>query len=157
MSRTKDIEKLTEELLIPIAERQGVSIYDVEYVREAGEWYLRAFIDREGGVDIDKCVDVSRELSDALDEKDFIDEAYTLEVSSPGLGRKLTKDRHLSNSLGQEVEITLYKALPDGKTFTGILKTFDADTITLTADGTDRTFERSAAAVVRLTFDCSDI
>ena len=157
MSRSRDIEQQTEQLLIPIAKRQGVSIYDVEYVKEAGEWYLRAYIDREGGVDIDKCVDVSHELSDALDEKDFIEESYILEVSSPGLGRKLTRDRHFENSLGQEVELNLYKALPDGKSFSGILKSFDADTITIESEGKDRTFERDAVSIVRLAFDCSEI
>ena len=153
MAKKKDIEARTEELLIPIAKEQGVSIYDVEYVKEAGEWYLRAYIDREGGVDIDKCVDVSHALSDALDEEDMIEEAYTLEVSSPGLGRKLTKDRHFANSLGKEVDITLYEAEDGNKTFTGILKSFDKDSVTLETGQTARRFERKAAAVIRLTLD----
>ena len=102
MSKKDDIEKKTEALLTPIAEANGVRVYDVEYVKEAGEWYLRAYIDKDGGVNINECVDVSHALSDALDEDDFIEEAYTLEVSSPGLGRQLKKDRHFASSIGQD-------------------------------------------------------
>ena len=85
--KKNEIEKRTEELLLPIAEANGVSIYDVEYVKEAGEWYLRAYIDKPDGVNINDCVNVNHALSDALDAEDYIEEAYTLEVSSPGLGR----------------------------------------------------------------------
>ncbi len=109
MPKGKEIEARTEELLLPIAEENGVEIYDVEYVKEGGEWYLRAYIDREDGVNIQDCENVSRKLSDRLDEEDFIEEAYILEVSSPGLGRPLKKDRHLEKSLGKEVELRLYR------------------------------------------------
>ena len=102
MSKRETYETKTEELLRPIAEANQVEIYDVEYVKEGNEWFLRAYIDKEGGVDINDCVAVSRVLSDKLDEEDFIDEAYTLEVSSPGLGRTLKKDKHLEKSLGEE-------------------------------------------------------
>ena len=108
MSRKENIERKTEEMLAPIAEQIGVEIYDVEFVKEAGEWYLRAYIDREGGVDINTCVDVSRALSDELDKEDFIEEAYTLEVSSPGLGRTLKKDRHFQHSIGMEIDLKTF-------------------------------------------------
>ena len=86
MSKGKTVENRAEELLIPIAKRHGVEIYDVEYVKEGGEWYLRAYIDKADGVNIQDCENVSRKLSDRLDEEDFIEEAYILEVSSPGWG-----------------------------------------------------------------------
>ena len=109
MAKRDTYEQRTEELLLPIVERHNVEIYDVEFVKEAGEWYLRAYIDKEGGVNILDCEAVSRELSDALDAEDYIDESYILEVSSPGLGRTLKKDKHLEKSIGEEVEIKTYK------------------------------------------------
>ena len=153
MSRRETYEQRTEELLKPIAEENGVEIYDVEFVKEAGEYYLRAYIDKEGGVNIGDCEAVSRKLSDELDKEDFIEEGYILEVSSPGLGRTLKKDRHLEKSIGEEVEIKLYKPIDTVKEFTGILKSFDEKSITITENDEDRTFERSGIAKIRLTFD----
>ena len=153
MSKRETYETKTEELLRPIAEANQVEIYDVEYVKEGNEWFLRAYIDKEGGVDIDDCVAVSRVLSDKLDEEDFIDEAYTLEVSSPGLGRTLKKDRHLEKSLGEEVEIKTYKPMEKCKEFAGILKAFDADSITIETEGTEKVFTRADIAVIRLALD----
>ena len=127
-----NIAEKTEEILKPIAEEAGVVIYDVEYVREAGQQYLRAYIDKKpGGVTIDDCERVSRALSDALDADDFIPDAYTLEVSSPGLGRQLKKDRHLAYSIGEEVVGKTFQELDGRKTFEGILEAFDKDTVTI--------------------------
>ena len=131
MSKGKAAENRTEELLAPIAEANGVEIYDVEYVKEGSDWYLRAYIDKPEGVNIQDCENVSRALSDKLDEEDFIEEAYILEVSSPGLGRALKKDKHLEKSLGKEVELRLYKPRDKQKEFTGILKAFDAGSVTI--------------------------
>ncbi|WP_026507625.1 ribosome maturation factor RimP [Butyrivibrio sp. MC2013] len=153
MTRKESIETRTEELLTPIALDQGVSIYDVEYVKEAGEWYLRAYIDREGGVDINKCVDVSRALSDALDENDFIEDAYTLEVSSPGLGRQLKKDRHFQGSLGMDVELRTFKPIDGCKEFAGVLKAYDKETVTVTIQDEDKVFVRKDISVIRLALD----
>ncbi|SCY52026.1 MULTISPECIES: ribosome maturation factor RimP [unclassified Butyrivibrio] len=153
MSKKDDIEKKTEALLTPIAEANGVRVYDVEYVKEAGEWYLRAYIDKDGGVDINECVDVSHALSDALDVDDFIEEAYTLEVSSPGLGRQLKKDRHFANSIGQDVELKLFKARDGVKEFAGTLKSFDDTTVTVTINDTDETFIRKEISVIKLALD----
>lgn len=150
MSRREDYETRTEGLLAPIAEANGVSIYDVEYVKEGSEYYLRAYIDKPEGVNIQDCENVSRALSDALDGEDFIPEAYILEVSSPGLGRTLKKDRHLQASLGEEVEIRLYKPLEKQKEFAGILESFDSGTLTIREGDTPRTFSRSDIALVRL-------
>jgi len=153
MASKKQIEEKTEELLAPIAEANGVRIYDVEYVKEGPDMYLRAYIDKDGGVNIQDCETVSRALSDRLDEEDFIEAAYILEVSSPGLGRKLTKDRHLENSLGEEVELKTFEALDGRKEFEGTLKAYDKDTLTLTTDGEDRTFSRKQIASLRLKLD----
>ncbi len=157
MSKRENYEARTEELLAPIAQACHVEIYDVEYVKEGSEWYLRCYIDREHGVSIDDCEAVSRMLSDRLDETDFIDEAYILEVSSPGLGRLLKKDRHLEKSLLKEVDVKTFKHVEGAKEFTGILKAFDADTVTLETgdDGETRdiVFNRKEIAAIRLTLD----
>ncbi len=127
------IESEAEKLTEPIALKHGVRIYDVEYIKEGPDYYLNIYIDKDGGVSILDCEAVSRELSDKLDEADLISDAYTLVVSSPGLGRTLTKDRHLKNSLGEKVEGKLFKADPDigGKEFEGVLTAWDAGTITV--------------------------
>ena len=153
MTKREQYEEKVFAMLEPIASRHGVNIYDVEYVEEAGEWYMRAYIDKEGGVTIDDCEAVSRELSDALDVDDFIEDAYYLEVSSPGLGRQLKKDRHLSMSIGEEVEIKTYKSIDKKKEFVGILKAFDQDTITIDNDGEEIVFPRKDVATVKLTID----
>lgn len=154
MSRREDYEAKTEELLKPIVEQYGVSIYDVEYVKEGSDYYLRAYIDKPDGVNILDCENVSRALSAALDEKDFIPDAYILEVSSPGLGRTLKKDKHLQASIGEEVEIKLFKAIDKVKEFSGVLDSFDAESITILEDEeTPRTFKRSDIAVIRLALD----
>ena len=93
MSKPELYEQKTEELLLPIMEEQGFELVDVEYVKEGGSWYLRAYIDKPGGITVDDCENVSRQLSDLLDEKDYIEDSYILEVSSPGLGRPLKKEK----------------------------------------------------------------
>lgn len=153
MSRRENYEIRTEQLLAPIAEKNGVEIYDVEYVKEGGDWYLRAYIDKPEGVTINDCETVSRALSDALDVEDFIEDAYILEVSSPGLGRTLKKDRHLEKSLGAEVEIRTYKPIDKQKEFSGVLKAYDAETVTIEEDGKERVFNRKETALIRLALD----
>lgn len=158
MSKKETYESKTEQLLSPIAEKYGVEIYDVEYVKEGKDWYLRAYIDKPEGVNINDCENVSRALSDVLDAEDFIPDAYILEVSSPGLGRALKKDRHLEKSLGAEVEIKTYKPVDGQKEYVGVLKAFDADTVTI-ASSTDnevneeRIFQRKEIAIIRLALD----
>ena len=153
MSKREDYESRTEELLAPIAEVNQVEIYDVEYLKEGSDWYLRAYIDKPEGVNIQDCENVSRALSDKLDEVDFIDDAYILEVSSPGLGRTLKKDKHLEKSLGEEVELRLYKPRDKQKEFTGILKSFDADSVIIETEEEEKVFARSEIALIRLAFD----
>ncbi len=153
MSRREDYETRTETLLQPIVEKYEVEIYDVEYVKEGSDYYLRAYIDKPEGVNITDCEQVSRALSAALDKEDFIPDAYILEVSSPGLGRSLKKDKHLLKSIGQEVEIKLFKAIDKCKEFSGILDSFDSNSITILENEVPRTFERSQIALIRLALD----
>jgi len=153
MSNKENYEAKTEELLIPIAAANGVEIYDVEYVKEGSDYYLRAYIDKPDGVSIIDCENVSRRLSDVLDEADFIPDAYILEVSSPGLGRTLKKDRHLEKSIGLDVEIRLYKPQNGTKEYEGMLECFDADSITITNEDGERHFLRSDIALIRLALD----
>ena len=153
MSKRETYEEKTESLLSPIVERFGVEIYDVEYVKEGKEYYLRVYIDKPEGVNIQDCENVSRALSDALDEEEFIPDAYILEVSSPGLGRVLKKDRHLEKSLGEAVELKTYKPIEKKKEFAGILKAYDASSVTIEEEGVSRTFERADIATVRLALD----
>ena len=154
MTKRETYEQKTEEILLPIVEKNGFELVDVEYVKEGGSWYLRAYIDKPGGINVDDCEIVSRELSDILDEKDFIDEAYILEVSSPGLGRPLKKEKDFKRSLGQEVEVRTYRMMDRKKEFTGILKDHDKDTVTIEMeDGSLKTFEKGDIALIRLAFD----
>ena len=139
-------------------------LVDVEYVKEAGNWYLRAYVDKEGGITLDDCELVNRRWSDIMDEEDFIPEAYILEVSSPGLGRQLKKDKHFARSIGEDVDVKFYQGrkLPVGrngkeisvKEITGTLKAFTTDTITLETDF-DENYEiqRSDISTVKLTID----
>ena len=106
--KTEDIEKRAEALITPIVEGFGFELVDVEYVKEGSDWYLRSYIDKSGGITIDDCEAVSRQFSDKLDEADFIDDAYIMEVSSPGLGRVLKKEKDFIRSKGEEVEVKTY-------------------------------------------------
>ncbi|MCI9440071.1 MAG: ribosome maturation factor RimP [Ruminococcus sp.] len=154
MSRREDYEKKTEELLEPVVTGFGFELVDVEYVKEAGIWYLRAYIDKPGGITVDDCEAVSRKFSDILDEKDYIEDAYIFEVSSPGLGRPLKKEKDFQRSLGEEVEVRTYRAIDRQKEFAGILKAFDKDTITIAyEDDAEQVFQRSDIALIRLALD----
>lgn len=157
MAGKAEIEKRTGELLMPILDELSFIFWDVEYVKEAGEYYLRVYIDKEGGIMIDDCVDVSRKLSDALDADDFIEDAYTLEVSSPGLGRKLVKDREFDLSIGRDVDIKFYKPVDGSKETSGKLVAYDKETVTIEQSGKappgQRSYPRSDIATVKLSID----
>lgn len=154
MSRREQYEQQTEELLEPIVTGHGFELVDVEYVKEAGTWYLRAYIDKPGGITVDDCEVVSRQFSDILDEKDCIEDAYIFEVSSPGLGRPLKKEKDFKRSMGEEVEIRTYRAIDRQKEFTGILKAYDNDTVTIAyEDDTEQVFNKSDIALIRLALD----
>lgn len=159
MSKKEDYEKRAEALIEPIIEKNEFELVDVEYVREGSNWFLRAFIDKPGGITIDDCELVSREFSDLLDKEDFIEDSYIMEVSSPGLGRQLKKDKDLKRSIGEEVEIKLYKGIKQMrknkevsvKELSGFLTAYDDSTITIELeDGAAMELQRTDIAIIRL-------
>ena len=154
MAKKEVYEEKTEKLIMPVIEQNQFELVDVEFVKEGSNWYLRLYVDKEGGITIDDCELVSRAMSDILDREDYIEESYILEVSSPGLGRPLKKDKDFVRSIGSEVEIRLYKPLEKQKEFTGILKSFDKEQVVIEPeDGSEKCFLRSEIALIRLAFD----
>ena len=153
MTKREMIEQKAEELITPLIEEHHFELVDVEYVKEGANWYLRAYIDKPGGINVDDCEVVSRAFSDLLDEKDFIDDAYILEVSSPGLGRPLKKDKDFDRNMGNEIEVHLYRAVDRQKQLVGLLKAYNADTITIENEDGEQTFQKSDIALIRLAFD----
>lgn len=154
MSKKEQYEERTESLIMPIIEEHNFELVDVEYVKEGGNWYLRAYIDKEGGITVDDCEIVSRALGDLLDKEDFIEEAYILEVSSPGLGRPLKKEKDFARSIGEEVEVRTYRAIKKSKEFIGLLKAYDKESVTLQLDEeNEMTISRTDIALIRLAFD----
>ncbi len=149
MTKKESYEAKTEELLLPIMETNGFELVDVEYVKEGSSWYLRAYIDKPGGITIDDCELVSRALSERLDSEDYISEAYILEVSSPGLLRPIKKEKDYKRNLEKEVEIRTYKMIDKKKEFVGTLTAFDKDTVTISEDGQERVFEKTEIALIR--------
>ena len=137
-------------LAAPIVEEAGCSLWDVEYVKEAGTWFLRVYIDKEGGVSIDDCEAVSRPLSDKLDEADPIEGSYTFEVSSAGADRVLKKPEHFARFQGQEVEVKLYRPREGRKEFVGLLQSWEDGDVTLDIGGAPARFEKKEIALVRL-------
>ena len=152
MTQKEDYESRTEQLILPILNEKQFELVDVEYVKEAGDWYLRAYIDKPGGITIDDCEAVSRKLSDLLDEADFIPDAYILEVSSPGLTRPLKKDRDYDRNIGKPVEIKLFKAVSGRKEITAALVSYDKDTVTVSEDGNEIVLEKKNISLIRQAF-----
>lgn len=151
MSFKEHVEKLVEEILTPILEENKFELVDIEYTKEASNWYLRIFIDKDGGVTIDDCELVSKSFDNEFEDKDPIKDPYILEVSSPGLDRPLKKDKDFARSLGEKVELKLYKAINKQKEFVGILKSYDDDSITLLLDdGEEWSVARADIAIIRL-------
>ncbi|MGN0400255.1 MAG: ribosome maturation factor RimP [Blautia sp.] len=153
MSKKETYEQKAEALLMPIIEQYNFELVDVEYVKEGSNWYLRAYIDKEGGITVDDCEVVSRAFSDKLDEEDFIEEAYIMEVSSPGLGRPLKKEKDYKRSMGKELEIRTYRAINKEKEFYGVLKAYDDDSVTIENEQGRQTFQKAEIALIRLAFD----
>ena len=154
MSKREIYESRTEALILPILEEFGFELVDVEYVKEGGTWYLRAYIDKEGGITVNDCEAVARRMNDLLDEEDYIEESYVFEVSSPGLGRPLKKEKDYIRSMGKDVEIRTYRAVSRQKMFIGALKAYTDDTVTIeTEDGEEMTFQKKEIALIRLAFD----
>ena len=151
MTKNKLYEEKTTAIAEPICNELGFSLYDVEFVNEAGTNYLRVYIDKPDGISVDECEIVSRRMNDILDEQDFVEESYIFEVSSPGLTRILKKDRHFEQSLGSEVEVKLFKPVDKKKEYTGYLDDFDENTVTIGFDNdTEIVIERSNIAKINL-------
>jgi ribosome maturation factor RimP len=154
MTKKEEYEQKTEQLVEPLILKNNFELVDVEYVKEGGNWFLRVYIDKDGGITVDDCELISRALSDLLDQKDFIPDAYVLEVSSPGLGRQLKKEKDFARSIGKEVEIRLYKPVNKQKELIGFLVSYDNEKITIELDD-ESTMDvpRSNIALIRLAFD----
>ena len=150
---TPNMSRLTEQitaLALPIVEEEGCTLWDVEYVREAGPRYLRIYIDREGGVSIDDCERISRRLDPVLDEADPIAESYVFEVGSAGADRELKRPRDFEQFMGSEVEVKLYRPVEGSKRHVGTLKSFEEGAVGIEANGKPLRFEKDQIAQVRL-------
>ena len=137
-------------LATPVVEAAGCSLWDVEYVKEAGQWFLRLYIDKEGGISIDDCEAVSRPMSDLLDEADPIEGSYVFEVSSAGADRVLKTDAHFQQFMGAEVEVKLYRPRDGRKEFVGLLRTHNEGDVTVEINGEIVEFTKKEIALVRL-------
>ena len=146
------ITELTAQLALPAIEAQGCILWDVEYVKEAGTWYLRVLLDKEGGVDILDCEAVSRKLSDLLDEADPIEGSYTLEVGSAGAERALKRPSDFQKFLGSPVLVKLYRARDGRKEFAGVLESYDESSgeARVTVGGQTMVFPKKETALIRL-------
>lgn len=147
------MSKITDavsKLALPVVEAQGCTLWDVEYVKEAGTYYLRIFIDKEGGVGIDDCEAVSRALDPILDIEDPIPESYVFEVGSPGAERELKRPSDFEQFIGNEVEIKTYRPIEGQKTFVGILREYRDGDVTIAAGNSDRTLSKADIAKARL-------
>ena len=153
MSKREEYEARTEALLLPIMEEMHFELVDVEYVKEGSTWYLRAYIDKEGGITVNDCEAVARRMNDLLDEEDFISDSYVFEVSSPGLGRPLKKEKDFARSMGKLVEIRTYRPIEKQKEFCGILNAYDESSVTIDEDGQLRTFDKKDIALIRLAIE----
>lgn len=154
MSKAADYEARTEKLILPILERMNFELVDIEYVKEGDIWYLRCYIDKEGGITVNDCEDVAREMNDLLDAEDFIPDSYTFEVSSPGLGRPLKKEKDYVRNMGKNIEIRTYRMINRSKEFEGVLKAYDKDSVTIeTEDGETLAFQRNEIALIRQAID----
>ena len=153
MAKRAVIESAAEELAAEVLAGTDLRIYDMEYVKEGKDYYLRLYIDKDGGVTIEDCETASRAFSDKLDEADMIKDPYILEVSSPGLGRTLKKDRHFEQSIGEEVEVSTFKKLDGRKEFRGNLTAFDKESVTIEEEGSELRILRTDISRIRLAFD----
>ncbi|MCI5622100.1 MAG: ribosome maturation factor RimP [Lachnospiraceae bacterium] len=154
MSKKESYEQRTEELILPILEENQFELVDVEYVKEGSDWYLRAYIDKDGGITVNDCELVARKMNEILDREDYIDGSYIFEVSSPGLGRPLKKEKDYVRAMGKELEIRTYRTIDHEKEFYGILKAFDENSVTIvTEDERELVFDKKDIALIRLAFD----
>lgn len=134
MGRSESYEAKTEQLIQPLIDANNFELVDVEFVKEGSDWYLRVYIDKDGGITVDDCELISRAFNEILDREDYISEQYIFEVSSPGLMRPLKKEKDYKRSVGKLIDIKLYKPVDKCKEFTGVLDSYDKDTVTIKMD-----------------------
>ncbi len=144
------IAEIVWDIALPVAEQNGCQLWDVEYIREAGQWYLRVYIDKAEGISINDCEAVSRALDPILDEKDPIAESYTFEVSSAGLERQLKRPAHFERFMGEPVDVKLYKPLNGSKQFSGKLIAYDNGAVTIDFGGQSLNFPKEEIAAVHI-------
>ena len=147
------IEEKVENLIKEKIQELGYKLYDVQYAKEGKDYFLRVFIDKKDGIDLNDCEKVSNEINPLLDEKDFIKEMYFLEVSSPGIERGLRKDEHLKDALGKEIEVKLFKPIEKQKEFVGMLKGYDEEKIILGLEENEEKKERKNISLMKLKFN----
>ncbi len=151
MAKVNNTESKVEVLVSGMIEKMGYELVDVEFVKEGQNWYLRFYLDKEGGINIDDCEKASKAIEKLLDEKDPIEQAYILEVSSPGLDRQLKKDKDFVKYAGSLVDVKLYKAVDGSKEFQGTLKGLEGNIITIEDEnGNELSFDRKDTAVIKL-------
>ena len=147
------VDEKVLEISDKLAEEMNFSVVDVEFKKEGQDKILRVYIDKDGGVDLDDCEKFSRALEAVLDEEDFIEEAYNLEVSSPGLDRQLKKEREFLHYIGRKVDVKLYKEQDGKKEFTAILKNYEEKTVSLEVSGEILKINPKDAAFIKLYFE----
>ena len=147
------IEEKIESLIEGKVQELGYNLYDVEYVKEGKDYFLRIYIDSENGITLDDCELVSNNITDILDEEDYIKDQYFLEVSSPGVERILKKDKHLNNNLGAKVQVKLFKPYQGQKQYVGILQNFDEQNIQLDVNSNIVEIERKNIGQIKTIFD----
>ena len=150
----QNIESKVESLIEAKVKSLGYELYDVQYIKEGKDYFLRVFIDKPDGIDLNDCEKVNDGINDILDEADYIKEQYFLEVSSPGIERILRKDKHLEANIGKEVEIKLFKPIDKQKEFIGILKQFDEEILIIEVqDGKEVKLERKNISLIKLKYN----
>lgn len=152
MSKRENYEKKTEKLILPILDELGFELVDIEYVKEGQDYYLRAFIDKPGGITIDDIVVVTRKMNVLLDEHDYISEQYIFEVSSPGVDRPLKKEKDFARSIGKMIEVHTFAKINGKKEFIGELKSYDDNSFTIDEDS-ELTFNKKDVSLVKLYYE----
>lgn len=147
------IEEKVEELIQNKVKELGYELYDVQYVKEGKDYFLRIFIDKPEGIDLNDCEKVSNEINPIIDKADYIKEAYFLEVSSPGVERVLRKDKHLEQNIGKEIEIKLFKPIENEKIQDGILKQYNEEAITIEVNDEEKIIDRKNIALMKLKYN----
>ncbi len=151
MAKGGNTVKIVWEIVEPLAKELGLSIWDVRFLKEGSQWYLRVFIDKEGGVGIDDCVNLSHAIDGPIDEANPIEQAYILEVSSPGVERELVRDEHFLSSVGEKIMVKMIRPVEGKREFSGTLESYDDGNITIRLeDESGFTFTKKEASYVKL-------